>query len=650
MCGFSAFYAKESFDVAYIKKMNDLIHHRGPDGEGYFITDTNNSSAFVHGDRKHLSKNNQARVISDLVEDKLQVHAALGHRRLSIVDLSGAGTQPMIKGNNEYAIIFNGEIYNYLDIKTELIDAGFEFSSTSDTEVLLNAYLHWGKSVLSKLNGMFSFQIYNVQSKVLFCARDRFGVKPFYYWLQNDQLALASEIKQFTCLPHWKSVLNEARAFDFLKYGQTEHTNQTLFKGVYQLQPGHYFEVSLNEEIKVKPICWYNLAEAKLKSKKKQNLKGAKNTFKKLFSKSVELRLHADVPVGTGLSGGLDSSSIACEIHQLLDRAQNTGLQKTFTACTKVEKYSERNYVDDVLNEIAAQPHFVESEPPRDISEIHKIIWHQDEPFGTTSILAEWNVFKLARKHGVKVTLDGHGADESLAGYHKFFFIYLSELLCKGNFYRFVKEAFALKRHHGYSLGKVIKSVVYFFKKSQKEKISKDDWFIPNIDETRHISTTLKLCEESIQQFSSSSVPMQLHWCDRDSMAHSVESRAPFLDVNLVEFILACPSEYKIKDGISKYILRESLRELLPINIYKRIGKIGFATPEEEWITRDNQQFFLDLLNDAEVLTKGIIKEDAYIKAREIINRDSTYNGFAWRLICFANWLKVFDVEVESGC
>jgi asparagine synthase (glutamine-hydrolysing) len=642
MCGFSALYSKKGFTVSEIKKMNDLIFHRGPDGEGYFLTEKD-SKRYYFSDVDELGK---------LTGENKSFSAAIGHRRLSIVDLSINGSQPMISEDGHNVIAFNGEIYNYLELKAELVDAGYSFHSTSDTEVLLNAYLHWGKDVLHKLNGMFAFQIYNVKENSLFAARDRFGVKPFYYWQKNDQLALASEIKQFTCLPAWKSLLNAERAYDFLKFGQTEHTNETMFEGVYQLQPGCYFEVNLNDDIAINPVRWYQLNKSNRKQKNSTSFTDAKVKFKELFAKAVDIRLHADVPVGTGLSGGLDSSSIACEINALLKKSINSGLQKTFTACTDVKKYNEKNYVDDVLSEIDAESHFIYPEPPQDIASIDKVIWHQDEPFGTTSILAEWSVYKLAKEHCVKVTLDGHGADESLAGYHKFFFVYLAELLAKGNVYRFTKELKALKRHHGYSTIRILKSVAYYYKNSKKAETIKDSWFIPSINKVKLLPSKLKLIDESLDQFSYSSVPMQLHWCDRDSMAHSVESRAPFLDVNLVEFIVSNPSEYKIKNGISKFILRESLQKLLPKNIYERIGKIGFATPEEEWLTSDSKHFFLSLLVDAEKLTKGILTADAFKTAKQIINQEVPYNGFAWRIICFANWMKIFNVEVKgkSNC
>ncbi len=645
MCGISAIYSNIGIDSSRIVQMNDLIRHRGPDGEGYFLTDLSDQSHSFSIASKDLTACEQKVEITGFIKAHNLVKVAIGHRRLSIVDLSLHGLQPMVSSCGNHVIAFNGEIYNFKEIKEELIAADYVFISTTDTEVLLNAYLHWGKDVLNRLNGMFAFQIYNTKYKTLFAARDRYGVKPLYYWQQKGELALASEIKQFTCLPGWRASLNIKRAYDFLKFGLTEHTEETMFDNVYQVPPGHFFEVDFNRDYKILPESWYELKPVEFNL----NFNDAKKKFKELFSVAVNLRLQADVPVGTGLSGGMDSSSIACEINSLLKKSNKDGFQKTFSACTNVKKYDEKNYIKDVLANINAEPHFVYPQAPTKIELIEKAIWHQDEPFGTTSIFAEWSVFSLAQQNGVKVTLDGHGADESLAGYHNFLFINLVELLIKGKFYRFFKEIKALKKKHGYPLTQTLKAVVYYYKNSFSRLVIKEKWFKPAIGKIKLKPTNLKLIDESFAEFSTSSIPMQMHWCDRDSMAHSVESRAPFLDPNLVEFILSCPSDYKISSGVSKFILRESLRDLLPKNIYRRLSKIGYATPEEEWLTEEHKADFLRLLDDSVELTKDVLTNEAFVISRKIINKELPYNGFAWRVICFANWMKIFNVKIGLG-
>jgi len=636
MCGFSALFSIKGIEPSHLIKMNDAIIHRGPDGEGYFLHQTElTSSSFFKCSKALLAD----REISSIKK----FNALIGHRRLAIVDLSDSGIQPMLSDDSRYVIAFNGEIYNYKELKDDLIQKGYIFNSTCDTEVLLKAYIEWGELVLPKLNGMFAFQIFDTTKNTVFGARDRFGVKPLYYWKSGSFIALASEIKQFTVLPNWDAQINSARVYDFIQYGQTDHTDETLFNGVKQIPPGHSFKFDLNDLSDVKIRRWYDVTNTQHKT----TLKAAKIKFKELFKDSIKLRLQADVPVGTGLSGGMDSSSIACEINSVLKDIGKDSLQKTFSAYTEVEQFDERGYINEVLDVVTAQPHFIELKCPDNLDYLDKVVWHQDEPFGTTSIFAEWSVFELAKSKKVKVTLDGHGADETLAGYHKFFFVYLFELLKKGKLVRFYKEVRALKKLHNYNVLQVAKTIGYILKKSIFSSQISDAWFKFKIDSDEINKVSFSLIDESKQQLLKTSVPMQMHWCDRDSMAHSVESRAPFLDYRLVEFILSCPSHLKIKDGKTKYILRESLEGLLPKNIYERISKIGFATPEANWMS-ENQSFFLSLLEEAKINLDFLINDAAFQKAEQIIKGKIKYDGFAWRIICLSIWVNVFQVKKKN--
>lgn len=633
MCGFSALYSLSGLMFSDLVKMNNAISHRGPDGEGFYLFNDEKKISHIVKNVASLSEK------SDALSQKFS--AMIGHRRLAIVDLSDSGFQPMLSDDKRYVIAFNGEIYNHRELKDELVALGHGFNSNCDTEVLLKAYIEWGECCLEKFNGMFAFQIFDKQHRTVFGARDRFGVKPLYYWHHSGTLALASEIKQFTTLPHWKAKMNSARVYDFLQYGQTDHTSQTLFAGVNQIPPGHQFKISLDNPTNFEIIKWYKSTKQPVK------VNEATTKFHTLFKDSVRLRLQADVPLGTGLSGGMDSSSIACEINAVLKGQGKDDLQKTFSAFTKVKKYDERNYINDVLDTITAEPHFVELECPSEQAMLESVVWHQDEPFGTTSIFAEWSVFKLARSQNVKVTLDGHGADETLAGYHRFFFIYLIELLKSGKIVRFYKEVNALKTLHDYHGFRVFKTLIFLLKSAVFSKQSRNNWWKVSKDSTEVSRMHYSLLEESTYQLFNTSVPMQLHWCDRDSMAHSVESRAPFLDYRLVEYILSCPSELKIQGGKTKYLLRESLKGLLPKSVYERIGKIGFATPEENWMT-ENQGFFLEMLDRAKSNLSEVVTSTAFEKAESIIRGNSRFENFAWRIICLSIWVKVFNVETKD--
>ena len=635
MCGFSALYSTTGLKFKDLVKMNDAISHRGPDGEGFYLFDTKNKDSHII---------NSSAVVNDaydVLNEKFSV--LIGHRRLAIVDLSESGFQPMVSDDKRYVIAFNGEIYNHHELKEELLKIGHTFNSNCDTEVLLKAYIEWGESCLEKFNGMFAFQILDNELSCVFGARDRFGVKPLYYWKTANSLALASEIKQFTTLPHWQSKMNTFRVYDFLQYGQTDHTSQTLFAGVHQVPPGHKFKIDLNEANNLVISKWYFRPQERVKDK----LKEATTKFHKLFKDSVRLRLQADVPLGTGLSGGMDSSSIACEINAVLKGQGKDDLQKTFSAYTEVKKYDERNYINDVLETITAEPHFVELICPDKRSILEEVVWHQDEPFGTTSIFAEWSVFKLAKSNNVKVTLDGHGADETLAGYHRFFFVYLIELLKSGKIFSFFKEVKALKKLHNYNGLRVVKTLLFLFKSAIFTGEKSNNWWKVSKDSIEVSKMHFSILDESNYELFNTSVPMQLHWCDRDSMAHSVESRAPFLDFRLVEYILSCPSELKIKEGKTKFLLRESLKGILPKTVYERISKIGFATPEENWMS-DNQALFLELLESAKLNLSSVVNPIAFEKAENIILGNSRYEGFAWRIICLSIWVQVFNVETEG--
>tara|TARA_R110002072_G_scaffold255129_2_gene413857 strand:- start:9839 stop:11758 length:1920 start_codon:yes stop_codon:yes gene_type:complete len=634
MCGFSAVYSTAGLEFKHLVRMNDAISHRGPDGEGFYLYGIKNKVSRILKSTAEIDNE------STTLDERFSV--LIGHRRLAIVDLSESGFQPMVSDDKRYVIAFNGEIYNHRELKEELLMLGHTFNSNCDTEVLLKAYVEWGELCLEKFNGMFAFQILDTELRSVFGARDRFGVKPLYYWKTDSSVALASEIKQFTTLPHWQPKMNSARVYDFLQYGQTDHTSQTLFSGVYQVPPGHKFKIDLDDVNNLVISKWYAWSQERVKDK----LKGATAKFHQLFKDSVRLRLQADVPLGTGLSGGMDSSSIACEINAVLKGQGKDDLQKTFSAYTEVKKYDERNYINNVLETITAEPHFVALMCPDKRSKLEEVVWHQDEPFGTTSIFAEWSVFKLAKSKNVKVTLDGHGADETLAGYHRFFFVYLIELLKHGKIFRFFKEVKALKKLHGYNELRVAKTILFFLKTAMFSNEKKNDWWKVDKDSVEVSKIHFSILDESNYELFNTSVPMQLHWCDRDSMAHSVESRAPFLDYRLVEYILSCPSELKINEGKTKFLLRESLKEILPKTVYARISKIGFATPEENWMS-DNQALFLDLLESAKSNLSSVVNLSAFEKAENIILGNARYEGLAWRIICLSIWVQVFNVETE---
>ncbi len=375
MCGIAGIISSDHKDHAYIAEMTDLVAHRGRDGCGHFVD---------HGS------------------------VSLGHRRLKIIDLSDDANQPMTILGNVH-IVFNGEIYNYLELRDELKAMGYLFGTDSDTEVLLTAYLAWGKDCLHHLNGMFAFIIYDPRRRVVFAARDRFGIKPIYWWeTPTGAILVASEIKQFTGHPLWKPVGNKETLTDFLKSGLVDHTDETMFAGVYQLRGGEAVVIPLDDpDISKYKYRWYDLEkEAAWRSATYRTVyegfalaksgKGrydlAVEHFRHLLKSSVHLRMRSDVPVGSCLSGGLDSSSIVC----LAAPVAGEGMH-TFTLISEDKSVDESEYAQSVVDKTGTVRHLVEVTPQELFERLDELVWHQDEPFQSTSMYGQWKVFAVAK-------------------------------------------------------------------------------------------------------------------------------------------------------------------------------------------------------------------------------------------------------------
>ena len=370
--------------------MTNVIEHRGPDGEGFY-----------HGHQ-----------------------FAFGHRRLAIIDLDERSNQPMC-GRDELVITYNGEVYNYIELRDELVKHGYNFKTESDTEVILAAYHFWGKACLDKFNGMWSFAIFDPRKNEVFVARDRFGIKPLYYTRVGENMGFASEIKQFTTLPNWQAKANQEQLFRFIVGGELDTTNKTMFEGVFQVLGGHCGIYNLDDH-SFQIDQWYSLEESI--KKLEQNAESASNIFKSIFEDSVRLRLRSDVNVGSCLSGGMDSSAIVTMMDDLLKHNNGKTVQHTISSCFEDKAYDEQEYIDEVLKYTNTKGHKVFPNEDDLFKNIDKMIWHQDEPFGSTSIFAQWTVFDKAKKENLKVMLDGQGADEQLAGYSSFSVHYVAKV------------------------------------------------------------------------------------------------------------------------------------------------------------------------------------------------------------------------------
>jgi len=547
MCGISGFINKKSDNINLeniIINMTNAIQHRGKDGEGYYIENA----------------------------------MALGHRRLAIIDLKENANQPF--KTEKYVLVFNGEIYNYQEIKKELND--YNYSTNSDTEVIIASYEKWGIKCVEHFRGMWSFILYDKEKNIIFCSRDRFGIKPFYYYDSDSYIAFASEIKQFTTLPRWKAIGNKKRIQDFFVFGVLDHTEETMFSNVKQLRPGNnliYNLVTNAYEI----YEYYNL---KNKLRKIDDNCDVPNIFRKMIKESINEHMISDVAIGACLSGGLDSSTIVTLMNEILKEKHDERHIQTISSCFGDKRYDEQEYIDEVNKQIDADAHKIYPDIKQLFNVLQDLIWHQDEPFGSTSIFAQWSVFEEAKKNKFKVMLDGQGADEQLAGYPLFYITYFSELFFNMEFTKLDKEIKALIENHNYFskidiFNRAIKIHFEDLREVMIKKFHRPDIFSKPEFETyikyyeSLIKSTKSIEEFSIHQIYHSSLQQLLHYEDRNSMAHSVEGRIPFLDHRLVEFVVSCKSEDKIKDGISKHMLRKGMEKILPRKITERKEKWG---------------------------------------------------------------------------
>jgi asparagine synthase (glutamine-hydrolysing) len=617
MCGICGIVSLNSHIVKQesIRKMMQIQKHRGPDDEGIFIEDG----------------------------------VGLGFVRLSILDLSLAGHQPMISSDENYVMVFNGEIFNYIEIREELIQSGHNFKSNSDSEVLLAAYQQWGENCLHKLNGMWAFLIYNRKDKIIFASRDRYGIKPLYYYKTDGILAFSSEIKPLLSLLPGKPDPDYQSVFDYMVFNRTDQTCNTFFCGIKKLQHGQNLTLQINPDQKVQDIKlkkWYDLKE-QVSYNKGIN---SPEEFRDLFSSSIRLRLRSDVPVGVCLSGGLDSSSIAAIIHEQF------GLQglKTFSATYGKGVYGdESEYINEFIP-ILKNMFFTNPGSGSLLNDLHTFIRIHEEPVPSTGPYAQYKVMELARNN-VVVTLDGQGADELLAGYHYFFGYYFKDLVLQLRLFKLIRELFGYLTLHKSFYG--IKTFVYFllpaWLKTQariNEKGFLCKSFALKYKHTNSISENLygsnSLRDALIKHFEFK-LEHLLKWEDRNSMWFSIEARVPFLDHRLVERTLASSSELFIKNGITKSVLRESMTGILPEKIRTRKDKMGFGTPQGEWF-RDElfQKLIKGIIMSESFRNRGVIDpEKAMVLYKKHLMKRIDISKDIWKWINIELWFREYIDE-----
>ena len=621
MCGITGIinFNKNLVKETSIRQMMQIMKHRGPDDEGVFLED----------------------------------NVGFGFVRLSIIDLSSSGHQPMISIDDRYVIVFNGEIYNYIELRKELQNEGIVFKTQTDTEVLLNAYIKWGEDCLHRFNGMFSFIIYDKLKKNIFIARDRFGIKPFYYYLSNDIFVFSSEITPIINVLAEKPEPNYQIIFDFLLYNRTDHTEETFFKNIKKLQHGCKMLINLKDckdrnSSKFIIHKWYNLRKEVDKNK------GFKNPaeFKEMLISAIKLRLRSDVPIGVCFSGGLDSSSI---VNILLNEFDKSDLN-TFSSIYKKGDFGDESEFIELYKTSLKNMFYISPDAKSLHKDLITYIRALQEPISATGPYAQFKVMELA-KGKVIVTLDGQGADEELAGYHYFYGFYFKELLINLKIFTMLKELYYYLIKHKGLMG--IKSFLYFLlpgdlrtKALMNNRKYINKVFLKNYNINDIIAESLygsKSLKDALLDHFEYKLEHLLKWEDRNSMWFSIESRVPFLDYRLVEKILATASNMKIRNGMTKYLLRESMKGILPEKIRLRRDKIGFDTPLCDWFREDMwQKTITEIFNSDSFKSRIFINHKKCLKLIENHFSGKTNNANEiWKLIHLEIWFREF-IDVKS--
>jgi asparagine synthase (glutamine-hydrolysing) len=613
MCGITGLINlnQEKISSSTIQLMMDSMKHRGPDDEGIFIDG----------------------------------NVGLGFVRLSIIDLSAAGHQPMHSADGKYVVVFNGEIFNYIELREELKQIGYMFNTETDTEVLINSFKEWGEECQHKFNGMWAFAIYDIGNKKLFISRDRYGIKPFYYFQNDEVFAFASEIPSLLKILKHRPDANYQAIFDYLVFNRTDQSHVTFFKNIFKLQHGHSLLIDLKGNVSIsKPTRWYNL---KIEITKRDNKQITLDDFKTLFEDALRIRLRSDVPVGVCLSGGLDSSAIVSTLIKKFDKQH----LKTFSAVYKKGQIGDETpfielYKDELKNMYYTEPNHISL-----LNDLERFVSKHPEPIPTTSPYAQYKVMELA-KDKVVVTLDGQGADEMLAGYHYFFGFYFKDLLRHFRLVRLLSElVYYLKIHKSLY---AIKTFIYFLLPTSirtKTRVTEKNYlnheFISKFSKTNSIAGNLyasKSLNEALVNHFEYKLEHLLKWEDCNSMAFSLEARVPFLDHRLVEATLSTDGREIIVNGMTKNPLRNAMKGILPEKIRLRIDKMGFSTPEDEWFREKEFQLLInDIINSdsfagRRIFNVGKVKK-MYVKH---LSKEINISKEVWKWLHLELWFRKY--------
>jgi asparagine synthase (glutamine-hydrolysing) len=662
MCGITGIVALNGrpVDLSVLQRMNDAQAHRGPDGEGFLVS-WPESNGFCSAFLRHTRQ----------VRSAPMARVGLGHRRLAILDLSDRGLQPMSAGASGAWIVFNGEIYNHLELRRELESRGRFFNTRTDTEVLLQSYLEWGTDCLQHLEGMYAFAIWDGARGRLFCARDRLGIKPFYYATPGDHFIFASEIKGLLPFPTLNPAPDDEAVLGFLVHGNCDYRERTILQQVRALPAAHALVLDIATRKLDKWSYWTPAPRADW-----SNLGDSDRVelLHHLLIDTTRSHLISDVRAGSCLSGGLDSSAVVGLIGKIWreqpEAASAIGDRfHTFTSCYEYPELDERKYALMMAEAIGATSTLVFPSAADFWDSFARMAWHQDMPFSGLSFYAQWRVMRAARETGVKVLLDGQGGDEIFGGYAKFRYAYLASLLRDGRFGTMAREAWAsllqrdlyildIRQGYRYLPGR-LRSVLGV--DSLLQQVLRADWSQAVGDEStpatrwwrhavrpRTASSSMSVVQAvQIEDILVDTLPLILRMEDRSSMAFSIEARVPLLDRKLVEFGLSLPDHQKIQDGFSKFAVREATRGLMPDGVRLRRTKLGFAGADRRWLSGDLRPQITDLI-EGNLRCERFVDPNPLRKwYRSTANASANSEAYSslFRVLALEMWMRAFDVH-----
>jgi len=658
MCGIAGVIATNGVvDPTDVRRMNDVLVHRGPDGEGYM------SATGTWGHLRHSF----ARRGSDFPNDA-PVRVALAHRRLAILDLSDRGLQPMGAPDGQTWLVFNGEIYNHRELKERLQSRGHGFSTSTDTEVLLHAYLEWKEACLEQLEGMFAFAVWDSVRGVLFCGRDRLGIKPFYYATPAGFFVFASEIKGVLAFQHCRKDVDDDAVVGFLAHSNCDYGERTLFRHVKSLPAAHALTLDpLSGRIASRQY-WKLTPTPSRECVDSESVTAVRDTL----VKALRTHLISDVRVGSCLSGGLDSSALVGLIGKVSsdDPASARALGDrlyTFTSCYAQEAFDEREYALAVAESVQARPHLVFPSPDDFWTDFERMAWHQDMPFGCLNFYAQWRVMRAASEAGVKVLIDGQGGDEVFGGYAKFRYAYLTSLLLGGCFTAAAREMTGMVRRgdrYFLDLRKGSRYLPQHLRRALRvdsvlERVVIHDWARAVADDGtpatrwwRHATTRAKdpsstlLQQIQVDDIMVDTLPQLLRMEDRSSMAFSLEARVPLLDRAVVELGVSLPDHLKVHQGWSKYAVRCAMSGILPEMVRLRTTKLGFAAPNRAWLTDDLRGHITDLLRSDLRCRRyiDVIALRRWYSSSESHHANAESMIGLFRILSLEMWMRAFDL------